>query len=160
MKTKKQIRIALLAFIILLSISGITAFPLKTETEYLMSIRSLFPRALNNWINKVHESVWSTPEIVLYGTDWLAFAHLVIALFFIPVYRDPVKYKENILFAQVACIGVFFIAFICGAVRGIPFFHQVIDCSFGFVGFFCLGYIQRKIKAFGALRGYEIPGPH
>ena len=29
-----------------------------------------------------------------YGTDWLAFGHLVIALFFVPAWCDPVRHRE------------------------------------------------------------------
>ncbi len=144
MKTK--IRKALLRFIVLLALSGVTAFPLRMETQYLMSIRHLFPDTLSNWITKVYESVAATPDVVLYGTDWLAFGHLVIALFFIPVYIDPVKYKINLIMGMIACVGVFPIAFICGTIRGIPFFHQLIDCSFGVFGFLFLYYILKKIN--------------
>jgi hypothetical protein len=48
---------------------------------------------------------------------------------------------------MVACAAVFFLAFICGPIRGIPFFHQLIDCSFGFFGFFPLYYVYRKINS-------------
>lgn len=142
----KTVRIAIASFITLLALSGITAFPLRTEAQYLMSIGSMFPDVIADWITAVFISVTLTPDIVLYGTDWLAFAHLVIALFFIPVYMDPVKYKVNLLIAMVACAGVFFVAFICGAIRGIPFFHQLIDCSFGFIGFLLLLFIYKRIN--------------
>lgn len=70
-----------------------------------------------------------------YGTDWLAFAHLVIALVFVGPLRDPVKNIWVIHFGMIACIGVFPLAFIAGSIRGIPFFWQWVDCSFGVIGF-------------------------
>jgi hypothetical protein len=143
----KTIRLNIGLFAVLLALSGITAFPLKAEMQFLANIRAVFPQTLQDWILIVHKSIWTTPDIVLYGTDWLAFAHLVIALFFIPVYLDPIRYKANIIVAMTACIGVFMVAFICGPIRGIPFFHQLIDCSFGLVGFLLLRFIYRKTNA-------------
>jgi hypothetical protein len=148
----KTIRQTLILFILLLLLSGITAFPLKAETQFLVNIREMFPEVLQNWILIVHESVWNTPDIVLYGTDWLAFAHIVIALFFIPVYFNPIRYKANLIVAMTACIGVFFPAFICGPIRGIPFFHQLIDCSFGLTGFLLLWFIYKKINSVESLK--------
>lgn len=140
----KTIRFILLLFIILLLLSGITAFPLRTEIAFLTEHDSWLPEFMRLWINQIHRAIGQTPDLVLYGTDWLAFAHIIIALFFIPVYVDPVKYKVNILVAMVACGAVFIIAFICGPIRGIPFFHQLIDCAFGFIGFWPLLFIYRK----------------
>jgi hypothetical protein len=31
--------------------------------------------------------------------------------------------------------------------RGIPLFHQLIDCSFGIIGFIPLYYCYKKIKS-------------
>jgi hypothetical protein len=146
MKTKKQIRLLLLSFIVLLALSGITAFPLRTEMDFLRTHAHQFPNFLHHWILKVHAAINATPDTVLYGTDWLAFAHLVIGLFFIPVYINPIKYAINLRMAQIACIGVFPLAFICGPIRDIPFFHQVIDCSFGFFGFLLLAFIYKRIQ--------------
>lgn len=40
-----------------------------------------------------------------YGTDWLAFAHLVITVAFIGPYLDPVRNKWVIAFGLIACAG-------------------------------------------------------
>jgi hypothetical protein len=146
MKEKIEIRRIILAFVVLLVLSGITAFPLKTEMAFLVKHLNWFSDYLQIWILKVHESVMATPDVVLYGTDWLAFAHIVISLFFIPVYIHPVKYKLNIVVGMVACLGVFPLAFICGPIRGIPFFHQLIDCSFGVGGMILLYVVYKKIN--------------
>ena len=146
MKTLTQIRIALMIFIILLILSGITAFPLRTEMDFLLLHKAAFPDFISDWIGEVYQAVEKTPDLVLYGTDWLAFAHIIIALFFIPVYADPIRYKANLVVAMMACASVFPLAFICGPIRGIPFFHQLIDCSFGLFGFIPLFFVYRKIK--------------
>lgn len=142
----KQIRILLVAFITLLVLSGVTAFPLRTEMKFLMAHKNSFPDSLSVWIGTINNAIKQTPDVVLYGTDWLAFAHIIIALFFIPVYLDPVKNKANLIVAMVACGAVFILAFVCGPIRGIPFFHQLIDCSFGFIGFFPLWLVYRKVE--------------
>jgi hypothetical protein len=124
----KSIRLKLTFFMILLALSGITAFPLQTELAFLSKHVALFPSFIQHWLIEVNAAISNTPSIVLYGTDWLAFAHLVIALYFIPV------------------IIVFPLAFICGPIRGIPFFHQIIDISFGFFGFILLLNIYNNIN--------------
>lgn len=145
MKDLTKIRIAIIVFVALLVLSGVTAFPLRTEMDFLIQHKNSFPGALPNWIQAVYDAVKQTPDVVLYGTDWLAFAHIIIALFFVPVYIDPVRYKANLLVAMTACGAVFLLAFICGPIRHIPFFHQLIDCSFGFIGFFPLYFVYKKI---------------
>lgn len=142
----KKIRLHLVVFVILLALSGISAFPVRSEVDFLATHRDAFPGFMLQWIMKLERVIAATPDVMLYGTDWLAFAHLVIALFFIPVYLDPLKHKINLQIAMVACIMVFPLAFICGPIRDIPFFHQLIDCSFGLLGFLYLSYLVRRIN--------------
>lgn len=142
----KTIRFHLAGFTALLFLSGITAFPVVTEIDFLFRNKTSFPDFLTEWIELLYAIIHNTPDIMFYGTDWLAFAHMVIGLFFIPVYMNPVKHKANIIVAMVACLLVFPLAFICGSVRGIPFFHQLIDCSFGLIGMIYLSYILHKIN--------------
>lgn len=140
-----QIRRMVMLFIILLVLSGITAFPLITEVKFMMAHLDAFPAFFHPWITRVYESVMSTPDVVLYGTDWLAFAHIIISLFFVGVYIDPVRNKFTVDIGIVACFAIVPLAFICGPIRGIPFYHQLIDCSFGIIGMMPLYYIKRKI---------------
>jgi hypothetical protein len=143
----KQIRRMVSVFIILLLLSGITAFPLISEVKFLMTYIDVFPSFFHPWIIRIYESVMSTPDVVLYGTDWLAFAHIIISLFFVGVYIDPVRNKFIIDIGIVACFAIFPLAFICGPIRNIPFYHQLIDCSFGALGMIPLYYVKRKINA-------------
>ena len=142
----KKIRRVVLVFIVLLVLSGVTAFPLVTEVNWMITHLNYFPTYFHSWIYTVYDSVINTPSIVLYGTDWLAFAHIIIALFFIGVYQDPVRNKFTIQVGIMACLAVIPLAFICGPVRHIPFYHQIIDCCFGVLGLIPLFYIKRKIK--------------
>jgi len=77
-----------------------------------------------------------------YGTDWLAFGHLAIALFFIQPFRNPTSNDWVLKTGLVACAGTIPLALICGALRGIPLYWRLVDCSFGVFGsmplFYCL----------------------
>ena len=145
MKSITKIRMVIVFFIISLILSGITAFPLQTEVKWMQQHMNLIPECFHTWLQYVIEVVSNANPILLYGTDWLAFAHIVIALFFIGVYIDPVKNKFNLLVGMIACIGIMPVIFICGPIRGIPFIHQIIDASFGIIGFIPLWYCYKKV---------------
>ena len=133
----KKIRWILWSFIILLVLSGITAFPIETELNWISQYLGQSNSSIDRWFNKIHEAVVQTNlyyQYLAYGTDWLAFAHLVIAVVFWGPIKDPVKNKWVIEFGMIACIMVFPLAFIAGNIRGIPWFWQLIDCSFGVLG--------------------------
>jgi hypothetical protein len=150
-----KIRRLIMLFIIALCLSGMTAFPLLQEVSWLHNnILPSAPSFARTWINKVYEgikTVNTSYPFMSYGTDWLAFAHLVIAIAFIGPYREPVKNSWVIQFGRIACVMVFPLAFICGAVRGIPFWWQLIDCSFGVFGLIILTFVYRDIKKLEAL---------
>ena len=157
MKTTEltQIRRMVMLFVILLVLSGITAFPLITEVKFMMAHLDAFTSFFHPWITRVYESLMSTPDVVLYGTDWLAFAHIIISLFFVGVYLDPVRNKFTIDIGIVACFAIVPLAFICGPIRGIPFYHQLIDCSFGIIGMIPLYYVKRKIHVLEEKRAMQ-----
>jgi hypothetical protein len=71
---------------------------------------------------------------LFYGTDWLAFGHFVIAIAFIGVLRDPVRNRWLFTFGLIACALVIPYALVFGAIRGIPLWWRLIDCSFGVFG--------------------------
>ncbi|QBZ98253.1 hypothetical protein [Flavobacterium sangjuense] len=145
---RKRIKNLIILFIIGLALSGITAFPIESELALLHSDSSMLPVTLQNWINQVYFAVKDTNAkypYLSYGTDWLAFAHLVIAVVFIGPLRDPVKNIWVIQFGMIACCMVFPLAFIAGPIRGIPFYWQLIDCSFGVFGFVLLYWCYRNI---------------
>jgi hypothetical protein len=145
---QKKIRVLLVLFITGMVLSGITAFPIQWEISLLQGHTALIPQGLRTMYEHVSEGVFQTNQhypFLAYGTDWLAFSHLVIALFFLPVLKHPVQYIANIEMGIVACIGVFLLAFCCGPIRGIPFLWQLVDCSFGVGGGLLLVVIRRNI---------------
>ncbi|MFF8846970.1 hypothetical protein ACF08N_30345 [Streptomyces sp. NPDC015127] len=157
----RGIRVWLVFFIVCLVLSGATAFPLVTELRWLEgllnSAASPVPEhlpGLTEWIGRVREGLDATDAaypFVLYGTDWLAFAHLVIAVAFYGPYRDPVRNIWVIEFGMIACAAIIPLALICGPVRGIPFWWTVIDMSFGVFGVIPLHAVRRRIKRLEAL---------
>lgn len=145
---KRRIKLCLWIIIIGLVLSGITAFPLESE---LALLKAHLPAngAMANWVNTIYNAVKTTNAQfpwLSYGTDWLAFAHLVIAVVFIGPLRDPVRNIWVIHFGMIACIAVFPLAFIAGTIRGIPFFWQLIDCSFGVIGFIPLYFANKYTR--------------
>jgi hypothetical protein len=157
----QRIRVWLVVFIICLVLSGLTAFPLVTElhlvhnalTSWAEPVAGALP-GLMEWIERVRDGLDATDAqypFVLYGTDWLAFAHLVIAVAFYGPYRDPVRNIWVIEFGMIACAGIIPLALICGPVRGIPLWWSVIDMSFGVFGVIPLLVVRRMIKRLEAL---------
>jgi hypothetical protein len=156
---RKRIKILLWLFVIGLLLSGITAFPLQWEINILKNtigpgtfVESVWP-ALANWIDFIHQGLTETYQLypfIAYGTDWLAFAHIVIAIAFWGPIKDPIKNVWVVEFGMIACVLVIPLALIAGPIRGIPFFWRLIDCSFGVFGFIPLWlarrYIQQIIK--------------
>ena len=131
-------------FIIGLVLSGATAMPLQIELNWLVKIiaphYSEGPQnsLLVTWLLKVQQALQETGQkfpFLFYGTDWLAFGHYMIALSFVGALRDPVRNRWLYDFGLIACVLVIPFAFICGAVRGIPIWWGLIDCSFGIFGF-------------------------
>jgi hypothetical protein len=148
-RQEKNIRRWIIFFMIALVLSGLTAFALETEMGWLVTEWPLERNgALYGWVFRVNSALRDIDvryPFLAYGYDWLAFAHLVIAVAFIGPLRDPVRNKWVIEFGMIACMMVFPLAFISGAVRGIPVYWRLIDCSFGVVGMVPLYFCYRRI---------------
>lgn len=151
---KHRINICLWIVIAGLVLSGLTAFPLETEIKITRDHLSV-NNALSYWINTIYYAIKTTNlqfPYLSYGTDWLAFAHLMIAIAFMGPLKDPVRNIWVVEFGMIACLMIFPLAFIAGEVRGIPIFWRLIDCSFGVIGFIPLYYCHINIKK---LSGYH-----
>ncbi|WP_330460107.1 hypothetical protein OIB37_26505 [Streptomyces sp. NBC_00820] len=155
----KGIRVWLVLFVACLALSGATAFPLVHELRWTesvlraVSVPDHLP-GLMAWITRVRDGLDTADTdypFLLYGTDWLAFAHLVIAVAFYGPYRDPVRNIWVVEFAMIACAGIIPLALICGPLRGIPFWWSLIDMSFGVFGVIPLHVVRRKIKRLEAI---------
>lgn len=155
-RTLLKLRIFLLGFIVGLVLSGVTAFPLTWELNLLARLLGVSDTAspdqftgLTGWIVTVRNALRDTDArypFIAYGTDWLAFAHLVIAMAFIGPLRDPVRNRWVIDWGILCCLAVIPLALIAGPVRGIPFGWRLIDCSFGILGLWPLLLCRRWSK--------------
>ena len=151
-----RFRLAMVIFVFGLLASGITAFPLLNEMRLFADWLGLGAATspdghsgLAFWILTVRfglEDVYARYPWVAYGIDWLAFGHIAIALFFVgPLFR-PAGSQSVILAGIAACILVLPVALICGAIRGIPLYWRLIDCSFGVFGVVPLLYCLRLLR--------------
>jgi hypothetical protein len=148
-KHLQRIRIYIWIIIIGLFISGVTAFPIETELAYFHKQINAFPVWMQSWFNTIYNAIKHTNAqypYLSYGTDWLAFAHVVLAVLFIGPLKDPVKNVWVIQFGMIACVLIFPLAFIAGSIREIPFFWRLIDCSFGLIGIIPLWLAYRNVQ--------------
>jgi hypothetical protein len=153
----RRFRLVLGIFILALVLSGITAFPLLREFDAYTAARGLehvapasASSSFDEWILTVRDGLrvsYARYPWLAYGTDWLAFAHIVIAVFFIGPLLDPVRNVWVLRAGLIACLLVIPLALICGVLRQIPVGWRLIDCSFGVFGslplYYCLQCVKR-----------------
>lgn len=124
-----------------LLVSGVTAFPLREE---LLLARATLAQTgaaeylpgLVEWVARVAEGLdvsHGAYPFIAYGTDWLAFAHLLIAVAFVGPLVDPVRNVWVTVWGLIACAGIVPLAVIAGGIRGLPAGWQLIDISFGVI---------------------------
>ncbi len=126
-----RIRFWLAIEVIGLVLAGLSAFPLVQESHLLVQYVHI------GFLDRVAHGLADTSRrypFLAYGTDWLAFAHLAIAVAFWGPLRDPVRNVWVIQFGLIACAGIIPLALIAGPVRHIPFWWSCIDMSFGLFG--------------------------
>ena len=145
--------------------SGVTAFPLLAEVELLgrwmgLPEQGASAQGAAGWIMEVREGlrgVYGEHPWMAYGTDWLAFGHLVIALFFVgPMLWPRRDHRWTLMVGMIACVGVFPLAVSAGHVRGIPWGWRLIDCAFGVLGVLPLIWawrIHQRVLRRATLRG-------
>lgn len=151
-----RVRALVIFFIFALVVSGITAIPLRWELGILnrlfgpASVAGLMLPRMAEWIGRVNEGVqngYGHYPFLAYGTDWLAFAHIVIAVAFIGPLRDPLKNLWVIEFGMIACVLILPWTLVLGSLRGIPAWWMLIDMSFGIFGIIPLWFVRHEILA-------------
>jgi len=154
-RLRRRVRVLLILFGLGLLASGITALPLQWEVDVLrrifvddvLGIAHVIP-GLSDWIAYVHRGLtemYRAYPFIAYGTDWLAFAHVVIAIAFLGPIRDPVRNVWVIEFGMIACLLVIPFAVSLGPMRGIPLGWQILDMSFGVIGLAPLWWARRMV---------------
>lgn len=149
-------RVSLSLFIAGLVLSGLTAFPLLHELSLLCRWFGIndpaayqFIPGFRAWIAFVFfglNTTYTRFPFIGYGTDWLAFGHFIIALFFIGPFRDPIRNGWVLRCGLISCAAVIPLALICGHIRHIPLAWRLLDCSFGIVGAIPLLYCLHLTK--------------
>jgi hypothetical protein len=135
----RWIQVCLVIVVVGLVVSGVTAFPLEAELRLASEVlahpplASVVPPEFASWVERVRDALIATDAqfpFLAYGTDWLAFAHLLIAVAFLGPLRDPVRNIWVIQWGVIACVGVIPLALIAGPIRGLPLGWTLIDLSF------------------------------
>ena len=137
-------------FIVGLVLSGATAIPLQSELNLLANCLGTggVSSELARWFLHVRDALKETQAqhaFLFYGTDWLAFGHFVIAIAFVGALRDPVRNRWLFDFGLIVCALVIPYALVFGALRGIPFWWRLIDCSFGVSGAVPLWFCRKWV---------------
>lgn len=164
-----RFRVTIAAFMAGLIVSGLTAFPLLEEMRLLASWLGLDGatspvghRGLPFWILTVKlglEDTYARHPWIAYGTDWLAFGHIAIALFFVGPLIQPAESRSVLHAGIAACILVVPLALICGQIRGIPLYWRLIDCSFGVFGVLPLLYSLSLLRHLSPKSPNKAPEP-
>lgn len=147
LKLRTHISYLVWFFMVSLIASGITAIPVRAGVVFLLDVIPMSWTGVYEFLMYIKTALFSCDQILFYGYDWLAFAHIIIALLFIGVLRDPVRNIWVVEFAMMACMLIIPFAFIMGAVRGIPVWWRLVDCSFGVFGMIPLWLVRMKIIA-------------
>ena len=151
-RLERRARILLIGFTIGVVVSGATAFPLVQELNLvsrMLGAESPTQGGFLGWIAQVRDALVDTDAkypFLAYGYDWLAFGHLVIAAAFYGPIRNPARHLYTVQWGMFCCLASIPLALICGPLRGIPFWWQMIDCSFGVIGIVPLLFVQRDIR--------------
>lgn len=143
---KKQVKALLVIYTFALIISGYTAMIIPEGLQIGMKYIPSTWTTVYAWILYIHEAVEKMPRHLLYGYDWLAFGHYAIAIAFYGTWKNPTQNRWVIQWAMIISIMIIPFAFLMGAIRDIPFWWQLIDCSFGVFSLILLIMIDRRIK--------------
>lgn len=154
-RLERRIRWLLVLLVVGLVVSGVTAFPIETELRWLTRVlgADAADGGVLRWLVTVRDGVTATNRaypFLAYGTDWLAFAHLVIAALFLGPLRDPVRNVWVVEWGMMACVAVVPLALIAGPIRDIPLYWRLVDASFGVIGIIPLWICLRYIRALEA----------
>jgi hypothetical protein len=119
-----------------LFVSGVTVWPAVPELKLAVRIawgegeptgvlHAFVLRAIEGL-----ESVQANFPFMFYAHDWLAFAHIVLAILFAGAIRDPVKNVWVVQCGLIMCLLVPVLAGICIPIRGLPLRWFWIDFAF------------------------------
>ena len=136
MDNLKRARIMILIVALGLFFSGITVWPMKWELKTFVEIvwgnnepKNIIHSFMLQVINGI-DAVEILYPFMLYGYDWLAYAHIMLAVLFAGAIRDPVRNKWIVQCGLVMCAIIPVLAGIFIPLRGLPLYWIFIDSAF------------------------------
>ena len=145
---RKRIKVAIIITIVGLLLNGISSLPLRTELDILLRYPDRLPPFLLEWWTYVRQGVYETSEkynFMRYGFDWLAFAHLIIAIAFIGPLRDPIKNQWVIQWGMIVAALSILMAFGWERMRDIPIWWSFVDAGISYIAFTVLWLCNKWI---------------
>ncbi len=147
---RARVMLAIVAFGLL--VSGVTIWPASWELR--TGIRLLWGGAepsgtLHAFVVRVrdaYETIRVRQPFLLYGYDWLAFAHLALAILFAGAARDPVRNLWVIECGLITCALVPVLAGVCIPLRGIPPVWFWFDFAFAPAAALPLWIARRSVR--------------
>ena len=118
-----------------LFVSGVTIWPWDIELSFAISALQAIagPEPLIQLLQDIQQDMRlleQSNSFVLYVADWLAFAHLVLAVLFLMALKNPIRNVLVVRFGILCSLSVPILAITCIPMRGIPLFWILIDSSF------------------------------
>jgi hypothetical protein len=145
MQLRRRIQIYAWMLVLGLFFNGLAAIPLQTQVDAavrVLKVNQLNPEQASSgfvkWLLIVRDALHynnDTFPFVAYGTDWLGFALIVMAVAFFGCVQHPLRNAWLFRVGMIASVALIPWALILGEVRGVPLGWRLIDCAFGIVGF-------------------------
>lgn len=132
--TRAKLMLAIVAFGLFMS--GVTIWPAIPELKTAVWIvwgNTPPTGTLHAFVLKAIEGLEymnANYRFMLYGYDWLAFAHIGLAILFAGAIRDPVKNIWVVQCGLILCILIPILAGICIPIRGLPSIWFLFDFIF------------------------------
>lgn len=148
-RIRRKIRIALVITIIGLLLNAVSAIPLHTELNILLSNPDLLPQSLREWLTYLNNGIADTDKnypFMRYGFDWLAFAHVLIAIAFIGPLKDPIKNEWVVSWGIIASALSIVMALFWERLRDIPVWWSFIDIFIAIIALIILWLCNNWIK--------------
>jgi hypothetical protein len=119
-----------------LLVSAVTIWPAIPELK--MAVRIAWGDAeptgvLHSFVVRTIEGLEAMEAdypFILYAHDWLAFAHIVLAILFAGAIKDPIRNVWIVQCGLIMCALIPVLAGICVPIRGIPWVWFWIDFAF------------------------------
>jgi hypothetical protein len=135
-----------------LFLSGVTVWPAVPElkaAEHIAWGDDQPTGVIGSFVSEAVEGLEQTGtdySFMLYAHDWLAFAHIMLAIMFAGATRDPVRNKWIVQSGLVMCLLIPVLAGVCIPIRGLPWPWFFIDAAFGVIAGVLLGIAYRDIR--------------